>query len=423
LESNPPSSEAFVLAKQLGVILCEHGHDTRFAGGCVRDMLMGEKPKDYDLATTAPPDTVQRIFKTMNYTVLPTGLKHGTLTVIRHKIPFEITTLRRDVRCDGRRATVVFTQSFEEDALRRDFTVNALFQTMDGTIYDYVNGQNDIRNRKLIFVGSPQQRIREDALRILRYFRFIARFRWELNPGYEELFAREKHRMDILSRERIKSEFDEILTRDPDRVLPAMNRMGLFPHLFEGAEPPTPKNWPDFLFHQFPDDITHSGFRWFLLFNQLYSLPFQVIPAGQTARLSKKEMYLVKDLCAIIRRINSGLTGIPELLHALRGKSAHLTAMDFLTFFEWYREKHHFELPEVSQKILQSIDHAAVPAISSTLKRIHPPKDRKHFAFLFRISCYLNLCSAGEEVNFPLLNRKLKECGFDPHKELHDFPR
>jgi len=423
LESIPPASEAFVLAKQLGIILCEHGHDTRFAGGCVRDMLMGVKPKDYDLATTAPPAEVQRIFKAMNYTVLPTGLKHGTLTIIRHKIPFEITTLRRDVRCDGRRATVVFTQSFEEDALRRDFTVNALFQSMDGTVFDYVNGQEDIRNRKLIFVGSPHKRIREDALRILRYFRFIARFRWDLNPDYEELFAREKNRMDVLSRERIKSEFDEILTQDPDRVLPAMNRMGLFPHLFEGAESPSTTCWPNHLFHQFPQEVSHSGFRWYLLFNQIYTLSHQLIPAARKARLSKKETHLMDTLNTIFKRLNEGLTGIPQLINAIRTGGLRLTASDFLVFFDWHRMVHHSGLPEISRTLLQSMEEVTVPAISVALKRIHPPKDRKHFAFLFQISCYLKLYSAGEEVNFSLLSGKLKKCGFDPQKELHDFTR
>jgi poly(A) polymerase len=147
----------------------------RFVGGCVRNALLGEPVADVDIATQLTPDKVEAAMLVANVAVHPTGIDHGTLTVVADHHPFEVTTLRRDVETDGRRATVAFTEDWTEDAQRRDFRMNALYASSDGEIFDPANGGlDDIANRRIVFVGDPETRIREDYLRILRFFRFCA---------------------------------------------------------------------------------------------------------------------------------------------------------------------------------------------------------------------------------------------------------
>ncbi|MGN1063624.1 MAG: CCA tRNA nucleotidyltransferase [Alphaproteobacteria bacterium] len=144
----------------------------RLVGGCVRDWIRGETPADFDLATPLSPDeTLARLTAAGIKTAL-TGFKHGTVTALINHTPYEITSLRQDVSTDGRHAQVAFTDSYQVDARRRDFTINALYMDFDGTVYDYVGGQTDIARRYVRFIGTADERIREDYLRILRYFRF-----------------------------------------------------------------------------------------------------------------------------------------------------------------------------------------------------------------------------------------------------------
>ncbi len=190
------------------------GFKARMAGGCVRDRLLGRKPKDYDIATNAKPDEVCAIFKQKNIKTVPTGIDHGTITAVFGGQPIEITSLRVDVATDGRRAVVSFGESFEEDSLRRDFTINALYEDIDGMIYDYHTGQVDLKNQTLRFVGEAETRIREDYLRILRLFRFWARFGFQPAPGTLEAIAREVQGLRKISSERITSELLQTLESD-----------------------------------------------------------------------------------------------------------------------------------------------------------------------------------------------------------------
>ncbi|WP_232793107.1 CCA tRNA nucleotidyltransferase [Caulobacter hibisci] len=147
----------------------------RFVGGCVRNTLMGKPVDDIDIATTLTPDEVIEALGEAKLKAIPTGVDHGTVTAVSGKIPFEITTLRRDVSTDGRRAVVAFTHAWEEDAQRRDFRFNALYVDGDGRLYDPTgHGVQDAKDGKVVFVGEPMTRIREDYLRILRFFRFQA---------------------------------------------------------------------------------------------------------------------------------------------------------------------------------------------------------------------------------------------------------
>ena len=145
----------------------------RFVGGCVRNTLMGREVDDIDVATQLTPDQVTEIATQAGFAAHPTGIEHGTVTVVVNHAPFEVTTLRRDVSTDGRRATIAFTESWEEDAQRRDFRLNALYADATGAIHDPTGGGlDDVRAGRVIFIGDAATRIKEDNLRILRFFRF-----------------------------------------------------------------------------------------------------------------------------------------------------------------------------------------------------------------------------------------------------------
>lgn len=182
------------------------GFAARLAGGCVRDRLLGIAPADFDVATNALPQQVMQVFKTAGLRTVPTGLEHGTVTLVMPSGPVEITTLRTDVKTDGRHAEVAFGSSFEEDAARRDFTINALFEDRQGQIYDFFGGRDDLKQGLLRFVGDPERRIREDYLRILRFFRFQARFGYQSAPGTLEAIIAHRQGLARISQERITSE-------------------------------------------------------------------------------------------------------------------------------------------------------------------------------------------------------------------------
>lgn len=143
----------------------------RFVGGVVRDLLLGILPKDIDLATDCTPDNMICMFDKEGIRYIPTGIKHGTVTVHMNHADYEITTLRIDTLTDGRHAHVEFTEDWKIDAERRDLTINSMSLAIDGTLYDYFDGEKHLKERKVLFVGDPCARIEEDYLRILRYFR------------------------------------------------------------------------------------------------------------------------------------------------------------------------------------------------------------------------------------------------------------
>jgi poly(A) polymerase len=187
--------------------LISRGAEARIVGGAVRNALMGTPVKDIDIATTALPDDVMRLAKRAGLHAVPTGIEHGTITVVAHHVPFEVTTLRRDIETFGRHARVTFTSDWREDALRRDFTMNALYCAADGTIYDPIGGYDDLAARRVRFIGDAHARIREDFLRILRFFRFSAQYGNGV-PDAEGLAAAiaEKSGLADLSAERVRTE-------------------------------------------------------------------------------------------------------------------------------------------------------------------------------------------------------------------------
>ena len=200
------------------------GVEARFVGGSVRDALLGRPIDDIDIATPASPERVIELLEKTGIKVVPTGLTHGTITAIVPPRHFEITSLRRDVETYGRRARVAFDADWASDAARRDFTINAIFLALDGAIDDPVGGLADLRARRVRFVGDPATRIAEDVLRLLRYYRFEARF----GTGAGDLEARAAcraaaHLLPTLSGERVAQELVRLLeTPDPIAVLQMM---------------------------------------------------------------------------------------------------------------------------------------------------------------------------------------------------------
>ncbi|MBL8537096.1 MAG: CCA tRNA nucleotidyltransferase [Hyphomonadaceae bacterium] len=193
---------------------------SRFVGGCVRNTLMGREVDDIDIATQLTPDRVTEIAQAAGFAAHPTGVEHGTVTVVVNHKPFEVTTLRRDVSTDGRRATVAFTESWEEDAQRRDFRMNALYAAPDGSIHDPTGGGlEDARAGRVIFIGDAHQRIREDYLRILRFFRFNAWYaRGPIDPHGLHACADLVGGLDTLSVERVWKEVKKLLAAPDPRA-------------------------------------------------------------------------------------------------------------------------------------------------------------------------------------------------------------
>lgn len=187
--------------------------ESRLVGGCVRDIISGKVSADLDIATTVLPQDICKVLEAHHIKAIPTGIKHGTITAILDQYTLEITTLRKDIECFGRHATVEFTDSWEEDASRRDFTINAMSMDLEGNIYDYFGGQKDLHNKLVRFVGDPDKRVQEDYLRILRYFRFYSYFGGD-NIDQKSLLAATRHASQIstLSGERIRQEILKILT-------------------------------------------------------------------------------------------------------------------------------------------------------------------------------------------------------------------
>jgi poly(A) polymerase len=190
----------------------EEENTVRFVGGCVRKALCGEQIDDIDLATSLKPDEVKKKLSKNNIKVIDTGILHGTVTAILNKKKFEITTLRKDISTDGRHATVQFTSNWEEDASRRDFTINAIYADIDGRIFDPFNGKKDLLNGEINFIGSTEERIQEDYLRILRYFRFFIQYnKTHLDENSLRAIKKNINGLNKISKERIFDELKKIL--------------------------------------------------------------------------------------------------------------------------------------------------------------------------------------------------------------------
>ncbi len=223
-------------------LLNRDGHEARAVGGTVRNALMGVPVTDVDVATTATPEEVMRRAEEAGVKAVDTGSEHGTVTLVPDHEPIEVTTLRQDVETYGRHARVTFTRDWASDARRRDFTMNALYAGPDGTVYDPLGGYADLKARRVRFIGDPHERIREDYLRILRFFRFEAEYGARETPpeamDAEALAAieQESEGLERLSGERVHTELVRLLAaRSAGRSLRTMMDTGVLVRLLSGA--------------------------------------------------------------------------------------------------------------------------------------------------------------------------------------------
>lgn len=222
-------------------MLSDAGYQAHFVGGCVRNALIGAPVSDLDIATDARPEKVMELAESAGLNAIPTGIEHGTITVVSGRIPHEITTYRKDVETDGRRAVVAFADTMVEDAARRDFTMNALYCDADGLVVDPLGqGLADLEARHLRFINDPEMRIREDYLRILRYFRFHA---WYgdpsegLDPEALAAIAANLAGIETLSRERVGVELIKLLSAPaPEQSVAAMRQSGVLAMVLDGVD-------------------------------------------------------------------------------------------------------------------------------------------------------------------------------------------
>jgi tRNA nucleotidyltransferase/poly(A) polymerase len=224
--------------QRLLTALSEGGEEARIAGGAVRNTLLGQPVTDIDVATTTLPDETVRRGEAAGFKAVPTGAEHGTITLIADGRPYEVSTLRSDVETDGRRATVRFGRDWNADAQRRDFTINGLYAAADGTVIDLVGGISDIETRTVRFIGDADARIREDYLRILRFFRFFAWY-GSGRPDADGLraCARLKQGLDGLSAERVWAELKKLLAApDPSRAMLWMRQAGVLSRILPESE-------------------------------------------------------------------------------------------------------------------------------------------------------------------------------------------
>ncbi|ANT53183.1 CCA tRNA nucleotidyltransferase [Mesorhizobium amorphae] len=224
--------------QRLLAALSDGGEEARIAGGAVRNALIGQPVADIDIATTCLPEETKRRAEAAGFKTVPTGIEHGTITAVAGGKAYEVTTLRADIETDGRRAKVSFGRDWKLDAERRDFTINALYAEADGTVVDLVGGIADIEARRLRFIGDAEARIREDYLRILRFFRFFAWY-GDGRPDAEGLkaCARLKEGLSQLSAERVWSELKKLLSApDPSRALLWMRQAGVLTSVLPESE-------------------------------------------------------------------------------------------------------------------------------------------------------------------------------------------
>ena len=272
--------------KKLNDIFNKNRREIRIVGGAVRDLALNKSPKDIDLATDATPDEMQRMFDSAGVRHIPTGIEHGTITAVINGQEFEITTLRADVETDGRRAEVEFVRSWEEDAKRRDLTYNAMSMDFEGNLYDYHGGMDDLQNKVTRFVGDPAERIKEDYLRTLRYFRFQGRLD---KPTFDKetmsAIANNTDGLKQLSVERVWMEMGKILGgSNIQQILNAMQETGVLGAIGLNAKPSQnlmDGGDPIINLARITDDES-IGLRWKMSNEEKGKLGFLISQKGQT---------------------------------------------------------------------------------------------------------------------------------------------
>jgi len=221
--------------KKILKILNEKKETSRYVGGCLRDFLCNKDSKDIDIATKMLPSEVINVLSKNGYNPLPTGIDHGTVSIFIDDLTLEITTLRRDKNQDGRHADIEFTDDWHVDASRRDFTINAIYMNEEGDFFDPFNGMLDLKNKIVKFIGNPEERLNEDYLRILRYFRFVSIYDSVVDKDIKKILKNNKENILDLSKERIHQEFFKILRSDNSgKIIEIMQEMNILNTIFNG---------------------------------------------------------------------------------------------------------------------------------------------------------------------------------------------
>ncbi|XP_056381006.1 CCA tRNA nucleotidyltransferase 1, mitochondrial isoform X1 [Hyla sarda] len=284
--------------KTLTDLFAEGKYELRIAGGAVRDLLAGKQPHDIDFATTATPDQMKDLFLSKGIRLINNkGEKHGTVTARINEQNFEITTLRIDLQTDGRHAEVKFTTDWEQDAERRDLTINAMFLGFDGTLYDYFNGYEDLKNRQIRFVGDPAKRIQEDYLRILRYLRFYGRMAEKSGVHSQSTLDAIKENAPGLrgiSGERIWVELKKVLEGNHvNHLIQLIYQLGVAPHIG------LPENGNLEEFSRVCSQAVHLSPKPMTLLTALFSHPDGVQKLDLRLKISKEEkglaLFLLKE--------------------------------------------------------------------------------------------------------------------------------
>lgn len=296
------------------------GEEARIVGGAVRNALLGEPVADIDVATTCLPDETMRRVRAAGFKAVPTGVEHGTVTVVIDGTPFEVTTLRRDVETDGRHAVVAFGRDFREDALRRDFTINALGLDAAGGLHDYADGLADLAVRRVRFIGAAGERIAEDYLRILRFFRFHARYGVG-EPDRTALAACVAGRggLEGLSRERVWAELRKLLSAPrAAETLQAMAGAGLLMPVIGGV----PRLARFAAIADGPGEGVYPAFRLAAL---AVAVGEDALRLRERLRLSNAEFERVSGVAAALEGL-SGREALPQI--ATLRRLAHRLGMD-----------------------------------------------------------------------------------------------
>jgi poly(A) polymerase len=278
-------------AQAVLTMLEEAGHQAFAVGGCVRNALLGAPVADVDMSTSARPEQVIALAKKAGLKPVPTGIDHGTITVVAHGTGFEVTTFRADVETDGRRAVVRFADDIAQDAVRRDFTMNALYADRTGRVIDPLNGLPDLQARRVRFIEDADRRIREDYLRTLRFFRFSA---WYGDPALgmdaEALaaIAANLDGLDSLSRERVGAEITRLLAApDPVMAVAVMDQTGVLARVLPGA---SPRALGPLLLHEAALNLQPDALR------RLVSLGFADGAALRLSKADQKRIALYQSL-------------------------------------------------------------------------------------------------------------------------------
>lgn len=294
--------------KDLTELFIKENHELRIAGGAVRDLLSGVKPQDVDFATTATPAQMKGLFQAAGVRMINNkGEKHGTITARLHEENFEITTLRIDVVTDGRHAEVEFTTDWQKDAERRDLTINSMFLGFDGTLFDYFNGYEDLKNKKVRFVGHAKQRIQEDYLRILRYFRFYGKIvdkPGDHDPETLEAIAENAQGLAGISGERIWVELKKILVGNhANHLIHLMYELDVAPYIG------LPANGSLEEFNKVSKNVEGFSPKPMTLLASLFKVQDDVTKLDLRLKISKEEknlgLFIVKHRRDLVKAVDS----------------------------------------------------------------------------------------------------------------------